>query len=83
MYKIFKFLQKCNRNNHVTDVHGFKAQINDGVVWVECRGYEVYVETQIFDRYTNVCKKSQWVGTVVAAANRLEQLGMDFYTIDM
>ena len=29
------------------------------------------------------CTRSQWAGTVVAAANRLEQLGIDFSTIEM
>ena len=51
--KIFMFLQKCNRNHNVPDIHSFKARINDGVVWVECRGYEIYIETQIFDENTD------------------------------
>lgn len=81
--RIFMFLQKCNRNYNVPDIHSFKARINGGVVWVECREYEVYIETQIFDENTDVCARSQWAGTVAAAANRLEQLGIDFSTIEM
>lgn len=75
--KIFKFLQKCNTNCHKPDLHSFTARINGGIVYVECRGYDVYIESQIFD------KKTQWVGTTVAAANRLEMLGIEFDTIDM
>lgn len=81
--RIFMFLQKCNINHNVPDIHSFKARINGGVVWVECRDYEVYIETQIFDENTDVCTRNQWAGTVVAAANRLEQLGIDFSTIEM
>ena len=81
--KIFKFLQKCNRNHNVPDLHSFKAKIKGGTVWVECRGYEVYIETQIFDENTDVCKTSQWAGTAIAAANRLEMFGIDLDTIDM
>ncbi|MDO4495215.1 MAG: hypothetical protein Q4B62_05430 [Clostridiaceae bacterium] len=81
--RIFKILQNCNRNHNVPDIHSFKAKINGGVVWVECRGYEVYIETQILDEHTDACKKIKWVGTTVAAANRLEKLGIDLDTIDM
>lgn len=82
--RIFKFLQKCNRNHYVPDLHSFQAKINGGTVYVDCRGFEVYIETHIFDKNTtDIFKKSQWVGTTIAAANRLEKLGMDLDTIDM
>lgn len=81
--RIFKFLQKCDRNHHVPDLHSFKAKINNGFVWVECHGYEVYIESQIFDERSDVCKREEWCGTTVAAANRLEKLGIEFDSIEM
>lgn len=81
--KIFKFLQKCNRRAYCADVHSFTIKITNGSAYVECwGGNEVYIET-------NTCtasgeeKRSQWCGTTVAAANRLEKLGAIYETIDM
>ena len=78
---IFKWLQKCNKNAHKPDLHSFKAKIKDGVVWVDCRGYEVFIESYTFDNGNEI--RTQWAGTIVAAANRLEALEMDFHSIDM
>ena len=35
------------------------------------------------DEDTDTCKRVKWVGSIVAAANRLEQLEMDYDTISM
>ena len=75
--KIFKFLQKCNSNCNVPDLHSFNANIKGGRVFVECRGNEVYI---LID--TN-SKSRKWVGTTVAAANLLDNLEMDYQSIDM
>lgn len=80
--KIFKFLQKCNKKAHVPDLHSFKADIENGTVWVECRGYEVFIESRTCDSEGKE-KTTPWVGTTVAAANRLEMLKIDLNTVDM
>lgn len=78
---IFKFLQKCNKNANEPDLHSFKAKIKGGVVFVECRGYEVFIESYTYDNGNEICNR--WVGTTIAAANLLEKLGIDFNSIDM
>lgn len=78
---IFKFLQKCNTNANKPDLHSFKAKIKGGVVFVECRGYEVFIESYTYDKRNEICNR--WVGTTIAAANRLEKLGIEFNSIDM
>lgn len=80
--KIFKFLQNCNKQRHTPDLHSFKAKIEKGTVWVECRGFEVFIESLTYnDKGLEI--RTPWVGNTVAAANRLELLKMDFNTIDM
>lgn len=80
--KLFKFLLKCNRNHNTPDLHSFTAKIRNGTVFVDCRGYETYVESIIYDKNGNE-KKSKFVGTTIAAANRLEMLGIDLDSICM
>lgn len=80
--KIFKFLQKCNRQHATPDLHSFKANIKNGVVFVDCRGYETFIESITCDTDGNEISQ-RFVGTTIAAANRLEMLQMDFNSIDM
>lgn len=80
--RVFKFLQKCNRNHATPDLHSFQAKIKDGYVWVECRGYETYIASHIFSQFGEETV-TEFVGTTIAAANRLEMLGIDFDSIEM
>lgn len=80
--KLFKFILRANKNANKPDLHSFRANITNGYVWVDCRGYETYVESHTYDLFGNE-KISRFVGTAVAATNRLEQLGIDFDSIDM
>ena len=80
--KIFKLLEKMNRQSYKKDLHSFKAKIKNGVVWVECRGYETFMETYIYDEKGNETRK-QWCGTTVAAANRLEMVGIEYESIEI
>lgn len=80
--KIFKFLQKCNRQCNTPDLHTFRADIENGTVWVECRGFEVYIESRTYDNEGKE-KITEWAGTTIAAANRLEKLKIDLTTVDM
>lgn len=80
--KIFKFLQKCNLQHATPDLHSFKANIKNGVVFVDCRGYETFIESITYDTDGNEISQ-RFVGTTIAAANRLEMLQMDFNSIDM
>ena len=75
--RIFKLLNQCNKKSSTPDLHSFTAYIKNGTVFVECRGFEVYIESKT-DEST-----SQWVGTTIAAANRLEALGIDLLSIEI
>ena len=76
--RIFKQLQYCKRHEHDDDLHSFMVDINGGVAYVEVRDYgEVFIET----RTGNPEKVTQWAGTMIAAANRLETFGADPDTI--
>ena len=74
--KIYQLLIKCNKNVDTPDLHSFTANIRNGTVYVDCRGYEVYMEV-------SGETKSQWVGTILAATNRLERLGIDLSTVEI
>ncbi len=80
--ELHKFLLKCNRRHETPDMHSFKANIKDGVVFVDCRGFEVYVESITYDAAGNE-KRTQFAGTTIAAANRLEMLQIDLDSIEM
>ena len=72
--EIFKLLQKCNRNSYKSDLHSFTADIQGATVYVECRGFEVYIESRIYGEQEKVY---HWTGNTMAAANRLAMLNMD------
>ena len=78
--EIFKLLQKCNRNSNKPDLHSFRADIQDGTVYVECRGFEIYIESRIYGEQEKVCR---WVGNTISAANRLAMLNMDLLSVEM
>ena len=80
--KLFKFLLECNRRCNIPDLNSFVANIKDGMVYVECRGYETYIESRTYNENQNE-HKTKWAGTTIAAANRLEMLGMDFNSIEI
>ena len=75
--KIFKLLQKLEKNLHKPDLHSFKGQIKDGSVFVEARRGEVFIDDE---RGGN---RTSWAGTYIAAANRLEMLGLDLDTVEI
>ena len=76
--KIFKLLQTLERNINKPDLHSFKARIKNGVVFVEARRGEVYISEMRADT-THV----GWAGTYMAAANRLEMLGLDLDSVEI
>lgn len=82
--RIFKFLQKCNKEAHISDMHSFEATVKGGKAWVECRGNEVFITHQVFTEKDNNGEevRHSWAGTTIAAANRLALLGMEF-PVDM
>ncbi len=80
--RIFKLLQKCQRNHNTPDLHSFEIEIKGGKAYVECRGYdEVFIESIKYGEAPD--KTTKWCGTTIAAANRLEMIGADYSTIDM
>ena len=80
--RIFKQLQYCKKHENVPDLHSFMVDIKDGVAYVEVRNYgEVFIETRTATEHATFDKVSQWCGTMIAAANRLEMFGADPDTI--
>lgn len=79
---IFTILQKMNRKAKTADLHSFEANIKSGVVFVECRGYEVFIKSFVYDDKGEETR-TEWTGTTIAAANRLEMLGIDFDSIEV
>lgn len=75
--KVLKFLQRLTRNAHKPDLHSFKAHIRDGVVFVEARHDEIIISERM-DGDSRFC----WRGSVVEAAKRLEQMGLDLDSIE-
>ncbi len=80
--KIFKLLNQCNRNCNAPDLHSFTADILNGSVFVDCRGFEVFIESTTYDKNANR-HKIQWVGTTIAATNRLEKIGIDLSSLEV
>ncbi len=76
---IFKLVQKIERNVGKKDLHSFTGSINGGVVHVTADYGGVYVEHQKTDCCDWVC----WVGTAIAAANRLEMLGLNLESVEI
>ncbi|MEN6421625.1 MAG: hypothetical protein ABFD76_06715 [Smithella sp.] len=76
--KIFKLLQKLERNINKPDLHSFTAWCKDCFVFVEAKFVgEIYIEEQ----RGNEC--ITWAGYPVAAANRLERLGIDLDSVEI
>ena len=80
--RIFKQLQYCERHIGTPDLHSFTVNIRDGIAYVEVRSYgEVFIETRTATEHATFDKVSQWCGTMIAAANRLDMFGADHDTI--
>lgn len=75
--KIFKLLQRMERDRDKPDLHSFKAETEKGTVFVEARSGEVRMDEH---RENEVIP---WVGSYMAAANRLEMLGLKLNTVEM
>ncbi len=79
--KIYKLLLKCNRKHYEPDMHSFRADIKNGVAFVECRGHEIFIETR---KYENGNENiSQWAGSLLAATNKLELLQIDLLSVEI
>ena len=74
--RIFKLLQMLERKVNVPDMHSFIARTKNGTVFVEARQGEVFISHER-DNGTYV----GWSGTYIAAANRLEMLGLNLDTV--
>ncbi len=80
--RLFKFLLKCHRHHDTHYLHSFTAKIKNGVVYVDCLSFgQTYIESTVYDVNGDETI-TQWAGTTVAAANRLEMLGIDFDSIE-
>ena len=75
--KLFSTILSCMKNQSKPDVHSFTIKILNGTAFVDCRAGEVYVESH----YEEVT--TRFVGTAVAATNRLHALGADPDTISI
>lgn len=76
--KIFKLMQSLERNLNKPDLHSFRAEVKNGIVFVEGRPGEVFIN------YTdNDNEQTNWVGTYMAITNWLEINELDLSTVDM
>jgi len=78
---IWKLIDSCNRKHNTPDLHSFVADIKGGTVFVDCRGFEVHVQSTVFDG--NQDKTENWTGTAMAAGNRLALLGIDLLSVEI
>jgi len=78
---IWKLLDSCNRKHNTPDLHSFVADIKGGTVFVDCRGFEVHVQSTVFDGRQD--KTENWTGTAMAAGNRLALLGIDLLSVEI
>ena len=74
---LFRLILSCCKDYNKPDMHSFIALIKNGTVVVDCRKQEVYIK----EYYEN--KSNEWVGLPIAAANRLEMLGIDLESIEV
>lgn len=74
---LLKLILSCCKDYNKPDMHSFIAKIKNGTVVVECRKNEVYIQ----EYYEN--KINKFAGLPVAAANRLEMLGIDYESIEV
>jgi DNA-directed RNA polymerase subunit RPC12/RpoP len=77
--EIFKLVQRIERDRGRADLHSFTAHVNGGFVHVDARCDGISISFQKRD----CCEWESWVGTTIAAANRLEMLGMDLGTVSI
>lgn len=76
--KIFKLLQSLERNVNTPDLHSFKANTKNGVVFVEARPGGIYISEMRADE-----TRGEWAGLAIACANRLEMLGVDLDSVEI
>lgn len=75
---IFKTILRCVKNVNKPDLHSFTVRIKGGLAYVEAQ----YAGAVMVDTNTGDCKHTYFVGTPIAAANRLEMFGADPHTIE-
>lgn len=80
--KLFKFIINCSQNCDRNKFHAFTADIKHGKVYVKFRKSEVYIRSCVraIDEKETI---TEWIGYPVAAANRLDLLGIDFESISI
>lgn len=76
--RIFKFILKAQRNHNEPDIHSFFIDFDGGRAYVEGQLDGLYMK-----EYYNNGLESEFCGTAIAVANRLEMLGAKYETIDM
>lgn len=79
--KIYKTLIEFNKKSNNPNMNSFNINTKRGTAYVECRGYEIYICESIYDN-SGKEKQMQWIGSLLAAAQRLKMLGADLITIE-
>lgn len=78
--KTIKILEQCNKKRHIPGSESFKANIKNGIVLVECRECETFIESFIYSEGCNETRTS-WAGATAEAAKHLETLEIDLSSI--
>lgn len=75
---IFRLLMKIKKNIHKDDLHSFKININNGVAFVEAQN-----DSEVIIRVYRDDQQQIYALPYIAAANKLDQLGADYNTVEM
>lgn len=78
---ILKRMQKLHRMRHKPDLHSFKANIKNGLAYVEAQWDGIFIEFFTYDAEGNE-KRERWVGSVKSAARELEMRGLDLASVE-
>lgn len=81
---LLKLLQRCRRQWYKPDLHSFRAQIKDGVVFVECDWDGVDIDAFTYDKKGNEHRNFWRLGTALNdAIDVLEKLEINLDTVSM
>ena len=70
--EIYKLLKSMEKKVHIPNLSQLIGNIKNGYVFVEARQDAVFIDEFHMDGKTD-----KWIGTYIAAANKLEMLGFD------
>ena len=74
-------IKSYNRRHNTPDLHSFVVRIKNGVAFVDCQGSGIFISATT-SRENAEQEHNQWWCTVEEAASKLEELGVDWNTLE-